>query len=705
MIRSVSKARAVRSRALRLRLDLAVATALLAASGAAVGQDDAQRIDAPPVFATIARDAAPKKANLEAVGGELPSPATVFGLPEIGPHEARLTLDIQLTTSKIWNPATGVYDTVELRSYKSPDTDPAVPFVAPTIQTQPAETVRITLNNNLEKEPNCTPPNINTPHCFNSTNLHSHGLWVSPSGNSDNVLLTLRPKVSFQYEYNIPFDHPAGTFWYHPHLHGSTALQVASGMAGTLIIRGSRKPEPSKNGDVDTLLVGKTFSERVIQLQQVQYACRDKVTNQIKTKTKPNPDPTKPPIVVAWICDPGDIGRITSYDQFGPRSWGESGRYTSINGRVLPTFEVADTGTIERWRAVHAGVRNTVNLQFKRLKPGAPSFDRIASDEQAEFAKTNCVGEPLQQFEIASDGLTHAQVIEKTQNTLQPGYRSDVLVVFPEPGAYCVIDAEASPESTVNAQSESRQVLGKVIVKGGTPIPDAKKYLTQRLVEAAGVTQRPDMRDTIKTDLVNGLKLTRFVPHKTIAESELRRRDPKDPRGIDPSEPDTVTQLTEFDIGGTPTEFRVNGKPYDPKDARELVLGRAEEWLLKSKVANHPFHIHVNPFQIYKILNVCGKDVSDGKTPDYTEFKDVKNCTDGTVGKTVDPQYANLKDTWRDTLFVKQGYKLYVRTRYERYIGEYVLHCHILDHEDSGMMQNIRMVLPDGEGHGIMGHH
>jgi L-ascorbate oxidase len=46
------------------------------------------------------------------------------------------------------------------------------------------------------------------------------------------------------------------------------------------------------------------------------------------------------------------------------------------------------------------------------------------------------------------------------------------------------------------------------------------------------------------------------------------------------------------------------------------------------------------------------------------------------------------------------------RTRYQRYIGEFVLHCHILDHEDQGMMQNVRIGLPDGKG-GVapMGHH
>ena len=63
---------------------------------------------------------------------------------------------------------------------------------------------------------------------------------------------------------------------------------------------------------------------------------------------------------------------------------------------------------------------------------------------------------------------------------------------------------------------------------------------------------------------------------------------------------------------------------------------------------------------------------------------------------------------WKDTLWVKSlipnvdypkgVYTLVIRTRYQRYIGEYVLHCHILDHEDQGMMQNVQINLPDGQG-------
>ena len=50
-------------------------------------------------------------------------------------------------------------------------------------------------------------------------------------------------------------------------------------------------------------------------------------------------------------------------------------------------------------------------------------------------------------------------------------------------------------------------------------------------------------------------------------------------------------------------------------------------------------------------------------------------------------------------------YSVVVRTRYQRYIGDFVLHCHIPDHEDQGMMQNIRIALPDGHGGVANAHH
>jgi FtsP/CotA-like multicopper oxidase with cupredoxin domain len=204
--------------------------------------------------------------------------------------EALLTLNVNYAFNRIWNPSSQHYDLVKLRSYNGTLLQPpenendwktAPLLVGPTIRLNPSETVRITLINKLPDDACVAPQDThNIPNCFNVTNLHGHGLHVSPVGNGDNVLLEIGPGQSFQYEYNIAADHPAGTYWYHAHRHGSTALQVSSGMAGALVINGNRKPELMPSGallpgDIDTLLVttaqGSTsvpFAERVFCLSR-----------------------------------------------------------------------------------------------------------------------------------------------------------------------------------------------------------------------------------------------------------------------------------------------------------------------------------------------------------------------------------------------------------------------------------------------------
>ena len=109
-----------------------------------------------------------------------------------------------------------------------------------------------------------------------------------------------------------------------------------------------------------------------------------------------------------------------------------------------------------------------------------------------------------------------------------------------------------------------------------------------------------------------------------------------------------------------------------------LPLGKAEEWRTAALTANHPLHIHVNPFQVVSIKNSQGNDVSDPKGPAF------------------DPDYAGLKGEWKDTVIVKENHRVAFRTRYERFTGDFVIHCHIMFHGDHGMMQNLR-IAAEGE--------
>jgi FtsP/CotA-like multicopper oxidase with cupredoxin domain len=613
------------------------------------------------------------------------APAGAQGQPfdPAGPKEIQLDLNIQYVDGLIYNPKTGVDDHVRLRSYVGEGQPIPSRFVSPTIMARPGDTLRVKLNNKLPPtttayDAGCASTEHNVPHCFNGTNLHVHGLNVNPSGNGDNVLLSINPGVSFEYEYSIPPEHPAGTFWYHTHRHGSTALQVSSGMAGALIIKGNRVPTPTKSGDLDVLLDGVSgLRDRTLVFQQIQYGCFDQDQN-IKFQT--NAQATR---IVAWTCDAGDVGGVETYGDhngvgFGFQTWGQSDRYTSINGMILPTF-TARQGAVERWRMIHAGVRDTIRFIITKaisspdLKPG----NNLSGENMDAFIQTNCSLATTPFVVAAVDGLTMDHLEPTRSVTLQPGYRADALIQFQQEGDYCVIDALSGAADSVGGVPLGARLLGIVRVYPD-PAQVNKGTVTQQLVDAAQRVMPADVRAQVIADLNNG-RLDKFVPHKTIDPSELSG-------GQEMTFDIQAQQLPNiFQVANQlPSSPGYNPQSYDPgRLDRKLVLGTAEEWKLTSNIASHPFHIHVNPFQIVKIVN--------------DRFPNVDLSAPGAVDPIGgDPQYRGLRGQWKDTIWIKPGYTATVRTRYENYIGEFVLHCHILDHEDQGMMQNVAIVLPGG---------
>jgi L-ascorbate oxidase len=642
------------SAALRRLLPLALC---LLGAGTAVAQSAERRLSAPPPL--------PVDKGVPRKGVTLlkSSPAEE---ERVG-REIRYTLPIKYTTGEINNPATGTSDLVKLRSYGDS-------FVGPTISMKPGQTARITLKNELPAL-ECPGGDINTPKpgCYSRTNLHSHGLWVSPSGNSDNVLLTILPGATFQYEYNVPEDHPAGTFWYHPHSHGSTSIQVASGMAGALIIKGDRLPTSSHHGDIDTLLAPFEFKgeapssySEVVLLQQIPYACFE---SKDKIRTSNN----------RWTCNAGEFGVVEDFSQQigfngtqGKPNWELSGRYTLLNGKAQPEMHL-QAGRIYRFRLIHAGVSESLSLAIRKVK-GTSELPRVLSEQkEQEYIQKTCTGDSVSQWEVAADGLTRDRIVKKDINYLQPGYRSDVLVAFPGDGVYCVIDESAAKSATVSAQKEQPGLLAMVVVKGGTPVQvDMQAFITSELLKAADqlpAAVEEGVRKQIKRDLLDGLRTNLFVPHPPITDEEVRGTTPEE---------------VVFNIEGT--KFTINDRSYDhSRIDRQLILDTAQEWVLRSKNVNHPFHIHVNPFQIVSIRK---KDKTTGKVTEEVDPEKDPNYA----------QYIGMKGAWKDTLFVQDDVEIRVRTRYERYIGDFVLHCHILDHEDQGMMQNVRITLPDDKG-------
>jgi len=170
----------------------------------------------------------------------------------------------------------------------------------PTLRLRPGDRLQVQLRNNLDE----------------ATNLHVHGLHVSPEGNADNPFLTINAGETFDYDYQLPPDHPTGTFWYHPHLHGSVADQLFAGLYGAIVVEEDR-PVP-------------VARERVLVISDISFDGQ------------------------------GNVRRASQAD----RMMGREGDLLLVNGQVSPVLE-GRPGERERWRVVNACSSRFLRLAVK----------------------------------------------------------------------------------------------------------------------------------------------------------------------------------------------------------------------------------------------------------------------------------------------------------------------------------------------------
>ncbi|MGH1356549.1 MAG: multicopper oxidase family protein [Thalassovita sp.] len=567
------------------------------------------------------------------------------------------------------------------------------PIVGPTLNMERGKTTGVLLKNAIQGCGADAIPGVENnmsgwkPHDFTSTNLHTHGLHVSPQAPSDDVLIILDSKhkphslhagheggsaahhtirsaldaTSYAYRYELPADHPVGTFWYHPHKHGSVAAQVGPGMAGALIVTA-----PDSENDFDTLLATTckitASDEEIVVLQSISYF--------ETTGGAPEQGVFYPYGYYVGAVEEG-FDASTCHGLTPTKAAAVPA--LGVNGQVNPVITM-DQGEIKRLRFVNASNGQTVVPQFVG-EGAAPEVYAIAVDGIALLPPTvsDATSDP-EYFKIDYDVTkadpeaywTNAELI-----TLAPGQRLDLLVKagtaagsFQLKGA-----AKGTVPMVVEGQDPNTADILTVTVTAQTSNKN-QSIPTVSLFETASIKRPvPPVVD------IGGIwpAATQSIEFKTIEENFT---------GSYPSKPAFVVNDQYFDVTvGDPAQI-------------QLFKGDTDVWNVYSTNDAHIFHIHINSFQ------ALGRSTYDATNRVYSAPVTYK------------------MPIWRDTIYVDsvggekipgseptKNYDTYtpgtmvtMASKQVDFTGEFVLHCHNLFHEDNGMMVTVSILDPETGG-------
>ncbi|MFE6887370.1 multicopper oxidase family protein [Streptomyces sp. NPDC057694] len=222
-----------------------------------------------------------------------------------------------------------------------------------------------------------------------------------------------------------------------------------------------------------------------------------------------------------------------------------------------------------------------------------------------------------------------------------------------------------------NLSFADRRTFHAVATDGGllpAPVPVEELALTPGERAEVVVAFEPGERVVLRTvdngvDIAEGdLDIIRFVAAPKLKPSPA---PPATLSGPDPITPAADARVRHFVLNG---HDAINGEPMDMTRIDEVVpAGAVEIWEVENHVYSHNFHIHEVAFRVLS--------VGDGKPAAYAQGR-------------------------KDTVFVPGKSKVRLAVRFGTATDPkwpYMYHCHILRHEDSGMMGQFVLVEPGTE--------
>jgi len=337
----------------------------------------------------------------------------------------------------------------------------------------------------------------------------------------------------------------------------------------------------------------------------------------------------------------------------------------SVNGLRHPTVTMRP-GETQLWRIINGGARSGVYFVAPAASATAVQWVQIAQDG-VQFNPANY--------------LPPAAGAASQPFLMSAGNRVDLLVRVPKGASgkynlqvYNVSRATEVPTAAGAAPKAIATLLTVNIVSGTNPDPEMP-FITA------------DKFPTFPTYLAD-------IPDNTI---HVRREL-------------TFNSTTP----ATGADHTINGHKFGDTIDQAMLLNTNEEWKIINTTANspappgaimHPFHIHINPFQIVEVFDPYDKRYVF-KASDYVKGTNCYvNPADKTTWHPCDVTALKPPFVWWDvfgipgarvdpnpggTVVIPGYFKMH--SRFADYPGQYVLHCHILAHEDRGMMQPIEVV-------------
>jgi suppressor of ftsI len=478
----------------------------------------------------------------------------------------------------------GVVD-LTLRAVTAPDGRDQYEYqgrpVPPVIRIAPGGRMNVTLVNAMSVHTNETvtascwtmPPGpAKAIPCMQMTNLHFHGMQVSPEFPQDDVLTMMaHPGETLHYSVAVPAWESPGLYWYHPHPHGESDKQLLDGMSGAIIVEGIDRVVPQVRG----------LRERVIVL-----------------RSRPFDDQHLPSGVVQTLQPLLNRGREleargTPQALAGACKTQEApAAYFTVNGVLDPAIDVVP-GERQFWRIVNAAGDSFADLQID----GA-TFEVVALDGAALAHR-----DPRHPTRVLDHVL------------LPPAGRVEAIVTGPRAGARATLRTrcvDTGPDGDTNPA----MVLAEIVPGAHTAVHQSVARLQQEPVP--------------------------FGPPQNLAQAAR-------------SAPQATITFTEDKAG-----FYINNHRFDPTDGPmfRVRVGSIAHWRVVNQTHEiHPFHIHQVHFLTYAVNGVPVQD------PVWRDTMDVPR-DGGTIDVILDARQPVVR-------------------------GIAVFHCHMIRHEDKGMMAKV----------------